>query len=135
MISPSVVLTMATSLIILVPSPASLHGIRRNDLDAFNSHALDRTVRPFGRRGRDLFQHVVAFDEFAEGRVLVIQEPRLAVADEELAAGGIRVRRAGHGQRAAQMRLVVELSFDRVAGSALAPDTFFAVVLRVGIAA
>ena len=43
-------------------------------------------------RGGDFFQHVVAFDQFAERGVLLVEKARVAVADEKLAAGGIRDR-------------------------------------------
>ena len=59
----------------------------------------------------------------------------VAVADEELAAGGVRVLRAGHGDDAAVVGAVVELGLDLVAGIAGAPAQFPARILGERVAA
>ena len=41
-------------------------GIRRNNLDAFDIHPLDRPIGFFGRGGGNFFQHAITFDELAE---------------------------------------------------------------------
>ena len=56
-------------------------------------------------------------------------------ANEELAAGGIGMLGAGHGEDAAHMWLVVELGLDLVARVAGAPATFRVGVLGQRIAA
>ena len=40
---------------------------------------------------RNLLEHVVAFDELAEGGVFAVEKARIPMADEELAAGGIGI--------------------------------------------
>ena len=83
----------------------------------------------------DFFQHVVAFDQFAEGGVLAVEKLRVAVADEKLAAGRIGILRARHREHAAHVRFVVELGLDLVAGIAGAPARLLALVLGQRIAA
>ena len=84
------------------------------------------------RRGGDLFEHVVAFDQLAEGRVLMIQLGRAAVADEELASGGIGIVGAGHGNDAADVGMVVEFGVDLIAGAARSPGSFLGGVFGNG---
>ena len=69
---------------------------------------------PLGADGRvgDFRQHVIAFDQFAERGVLTVEKRGVAVADEKLAAGGIGVRTARHGNDAPLVRAVVELGLD-----------------------
>src|SRR5262245_65558217 len=87
--------------------------------------------------GRNFFQHIVAFDQFAKGGVLAVEKrwalTWLAVADEELAACRIGVLRAGHRDDATHVRPVVELSFDLVARIAGPPFDFFGGILGLGI--
>jgi hypothetical protein len=85
-------------------------------------------------RGGDLFQHVVTPDELAKRGVLPVKKARVAVADEELAAGGIRILRASHREDAADMGFVVELGLDLVAGAASTPGLLLAGVLGQRIA-
>jgi hypothetical protein len=87
------------------------------------------------RRGRDFFEHVVAFDQFAEGGVLMVQLSRIAVADEKLASGGIGILGTGHGDHAANVGMVVEFRGDFVAGIAGAPHGFLRRIFGEGIAA
>src|SRR5439155_19002879 len=64
-----------------------LYRIGRDDFDALDAHPFVRSIRRV-RRGRgNLFQHVIAFDQFAESRVLMVKKTRGAMANEELAAG------------------------------------------------
>ena len=54
---------------------------------------------------------------------LPVQKTGVGQADKELAAGGIRILRARHGNDAANVGPVVELGLDLVAGIARAPTT------------
>ena len=72
-----------------------LQGVRRNDFHAFDYHPFRRLAHfalciSLDRRVADLLQNILAFDQFAESSVLVVQEVRVAMANKELAAGGIR---------------------------------------------
>ena len=86
-------------------------------------------------RGRDFFQHVVALDELAERGVLAVEKARVAVADEKLRAGGIRILRARHREDAARVRLVIELRLDLMPRPARAPRAFLARIFRQRITA
>ena len=44
----------------------------------------------------DFFEHIVSFDQLAKRRVLMVELTRVAVADEELASGGVRIRGTSH---------------------------------------
>ena len=61
---------------------------------------------------------VLAFDGLAEDGVLLVEEARIVDADVELRARGVRVCRAGHRDRALDVRLVVELGGELVTGAA-----------------
>ena len=88
--------------------------------DGYDFHTVERTAH-FTHRGAadrclgDLFQNVIAFDQLTEAGVLSIQESRVAGADEELTAGGIRMLGASHGDDSADMVPLVELSLDLIA--------------------
>src|SRR5712692_1922743 len=101
------------------------HRVGRDDSDVFDPLALDRSAFfATTRHGRDiteLAEHVVASDQLAEGGVLTVEKLRVSQADEKLAARGVRVLRAGHGDGAAAMRAFAELGLDRVAGPSGAP--------------
>src|SRR5215813_2116642 len=56
-------------------------------------------------------------------------------ADEELRTSRVRVRSAGHGNHAAVMAMIVELSFNIVTGSALPVAILFCRIFRIRIAA
>ena len=90
-----------------------------NERDALDFYALARgaALGPTGGHGGDGFEHLVAFDQLAEGGVLFVEELGVAVAEEELGAGAVRVGGAGGGEHAAHVRLRVELGFDLVAGA------------------
>ena len=87
------------------------------------------------RRGGDFFQHVVAFDQFAEGGVLAVEESWVAVADEKLGASRIGIIRARHGEHTAFVGAFVEFRFDLVAGAAGAPVIFLARIFCQRVAA
>src|SRR3954468_23446557 len=57
----------------------------------------------------DLVDVLHAFDHFAPDRVLLVEEPGVVEADEELAVGAVRALRARHRGRAAHVRLGIEL--------------------------
>ncbi len=66
-----------------------LDRIRRHDLDAFDYHPLGRFAHfaraaSVYRRVTDLFEHVVAFDQFSERRVLMIETRNMRETDEKL---------------------------------------------------
>jgi len=86
------------------------------------------------RRSRDLFEHLVPFDQFAKSCVLPIEKSRRAMADEELAAGGIGVIRACHRKHASVVMPIIELGLDFVTGIARAPTRFFVRVFSQRIA-
>ena len=52
----------------------------------------------------DFSQGIIAFNQFAEGRILPIQESRVGQADKELTARRIGILRARHGKHAADVR-------------------------------
>jgi hypothetical protein len=69
-----------------------LQGVRRNDFHAFDYHPFRRLAHfalciSLDRRVADLLQNVIAFDQFAERRVLPIESPNGCEADEELRTG------------------------------------------------
>ena len=87
----------------------------------------------------NLSQCIVTFNHFAERGVFAIEILHAwivggGIANEELAAGGIRVRTARHGNDAEFMRTVVEFSFDGVSRSACAPFGFLAGVFGKRVA-
>ncbi|MFM1944067.1 MAG: hypothetical protein RI897_3049 [Verrucomicrobiota bacterium] len=83
----------------------------------------------------DLFEDVIAIHQLAEGGVLAIEELGIAMADEELGSGGVRVLGAGHGDDPADVGFLVELGFDFVAGAAGAEDVFLGGVFGIGVTA
>ena len=112
-----------------------LQGGAIHDLDALHALTLVRTILGANLSGSQLLQHVVALDELAEGRVLTIQEARVAVADEELAACRIRILGPGHGDHTPLVGALVELGLDLVARVAGAPAVLLGIVLGQRIAA
>src|SRR5437870_1346437 len=73
----------------------------RDDRHAFDRDAIDRcalfaAATGLGRNVGDFFKNVVAFHQFTEGGVLAIEETRIAVDDEKLAAGAVGTLRASH---------------------------------------
>ena len=117
------------------PGQKSFHRVTRNDFDADDAHAFVGAVLWMRGRGADFFQNVVAFDQLAERGVLMVEERRVAMTDEKLAAGGIGIVRAGHGNDAAHVRAVIELGLDLVTRPARAPQVFLARVLGQRVAA
>src|SRR5208283_3463196 len=117
------------------PGHKSLHRVGRNDFDADDAHAFVGAVLRMRGRGADFFQNVAAFDQLAECGVLMVEERRVAVADEKLAAGGIGMVRTRHGNDAAKVRAVIELGLDLVAWPARAPQILLARIFRERIAA
>src|SRR4051794_8895040 len=66
----------------------------------------------------DLVDVFHARGDLAPHRVLVVEEGSVIEADEELAVAGIRALRARHRGGAADMRLLVELGLELLAGAA-----------------
>src|SRR5581483_3754775 len=84
------------------PLERLVHGIGRNNLDALDhdtpgglAHLALRVS--FDGRVTDFFQHIVAFDHFAERCVLMVEPMHRSEADEELRAGRVRVSATRHG--------------------------------------
>src|SRR5579859_7737898 len=71
----------------------------------------------------------------AKGRVLMVEEGSVTVANKELRAGGIGIAAAGHGNDAVLVRMVVQFGLDGIARTAGAPGAFLAGVFGQGIAA
>ncbi len=53
------------------------------------------------RNVTDFLQHILAFNQFAKGRVLMIEPVHRCEADEELRTGGVWIRTARHRNNAA----------------------------------
>src|ERR1700742_2631186 len=68
----------------------------------------------------DLVDVLHALGDLAPPRVLAVEEGRVVEADEELAVAGIRAGGARHRGGAADMRLLVELGLQLLAGTARA---------------
>src|SRR6185295_12798627 len=66
----------------------------------------------------DLVDILHARRDLAPDRVLAVEERGVVEADEELAVAGIRARGAGHRGGAADMRFLVELGLQLLAGTA-----------------
>src|SRR5581483_6286705 len=111
-----------------------LDGIGGNDLDADDALAFIGPIRRVRGRGGNFLEHIVTIDQLAKRGVLMIEETGVTVADEKLAAGGIRIGGARHGENAANVRAVIELRLDRVTGSTGAPAVLGGRVLRERIA-
>ena len=95
----------------------------RNDLNTLDLNAIDwgaffTAAAALSRDIRNPFQNVVTLDQLAERGVLTVQKLSVAVAEEKLAAGGIGMGRARHGNDAADVGLVIELGLNLVARSA-----------------
>src|SRR5262245_44459848 len=74
------------------------------DLDAVDRRALLAAAARLGRNVGDALEDILARDQRAEGGVLLVEEARVAVHDEELAAGGIGMRGARRGDDALHVR-------------------------------
>src|SRR5216684_5446561 len=108
----------------------SLHGIRRHDFDALDHDAFGRFARFahavfYHRSVTDFLQHIVAFNEFAERRVLMVEPAYRGEADEELRTGGVGIWSTRHRDYAALVTVIVELGLDVVTRSAFAVAVFF----------
>src|SRR5262245_50110471 len=68
----------------------------------------------------DAVDHLHALGDLAEHRVLAVQEVGGLAGDVELAARGVGIVGAGHGDHSPHVLLLVELRLDRVAGPARA---------------
>src|ERR1700694_5732865 len=80
---------------------------------------LDDLVRVLHRLAAlDLVDVLHARRDLAPNRVLVVEERCVVKADEELAVAGIRAGGARHRGGAADMRLLVELGLELLAGAA-----------------
>src|SRR2546423_4621963 len=99
-----------------------INGVRRNYFDTLNFNSFCRLTGlsgpiPDDWNAGNFFEYVIAFDQFAESRVLVVQGGRGAMADEKLTPGGVRTSwRAGHRDYPAHMWPVVKLGFYFVPG-------------------
>ena len=83
----------------------------------------------------DFLQHILAFNQFAKGRVLMIEPVHGCEADEELRTGRIRI-----GPRAIEITprswaMIVKLGLDLVSGTALSVAVLFRRIFRVRVAA
>ena len=85
------------------------------DLNAVDGRALFAAAAIGGLNIRDFLQHVVATDQLAEGGVLTVQKARVAMADEELAAGAVGSGGAGHGDDAGRVGALAEFLRELVA--------------------
>src|SRR5262249_49879832 len=83
----------------------------------------------------DLFQHIIAFDQFAKSRVLTVKKRRIREANEKLATRGIRMLRARHRNDTAFMLATIKFRFDFVTWIARAPFRFLRGILGLWIAA
>src|SRR5438552_6312550 len=86
-----------------------------------------------GWRGGNLFQHVIAFDQFTEDGVLMIELSRTSVANEELASGRIWIRGPRHRNGASHMGTIIELGLDGITRTALSPGSFLGRILCIRI--
>jgi hypothetical protein len=93
-------------------------------LDALNLNPLIGPVGGMGGGACDFLEDLVTFDQFAKCGVFPIQKAGGTVTDKKLAASGIRVFRARHGNHTAIMMPIVELSFDLVPRVPGAPTGF-----------
>src|SRR5512133_2941648 len=90
----------STSLGMTTARPSRLfHRISWHDFEALDHHAFGRFARLahaiFGHRNLTNFlQHILAFNQFAKGRVLMVEPVHRREADEELRTGGVRIRPA-----------------------------------------
>src|SRR4029077_8321729 len=114
--------------------------ISRHYVDALDHHAFGRFARfthavPGHRSVTDFLEHVLAFNQFAKGRVLMIKPVHRAEADEELRTGRVRIRPARHRNHAAVVAMIVELGLEVVPGSALPVAVLFCRIFRIRIAA
>src|SRR3954451_4584933 len=66
----------------------------------------------------DLVDILHALGDFPPGRILAIEEAGIVEADEELAVAGVRALGACHRDRAAHMRLAIDLGLELLAGTA-----------------
>src|SRR5207237_8202406 len=117
-----------------------LHGIRRHDFDALDHDAFGRFARfAHAVSGHlcvtDFFQNIIAFDQLAERRVLMVEPAYRGEAEEELRAGGVGIRPARHRDHAALVTVIVELGLDIVTRSAFAVAVLFCRVFRIRTAA
>ncbi len=82
-----------------------------------------------------LCEDIVALDHLAKGGVLAVEVRSGVEHEEELAARGVRIRRASHGEDAKLVLFRIELGGNLVARSACAPHLFLGRVLRERVAA
>src|SRR6478672_8895295 len=115
-----------------------LHRIFGDDLDAFDYDPFGRLALfahtvPGYRRVTNLGQNVIAFDQFAERRVFVIETRNAPQTNEELRTGRVRIVFTRHRKDAADMREIVEFSLYFVARSAFAITAFFCRIFGVRV--
>jgi len=94
------------------------------DRDLCHLLGLARTVVIIDALPGDLVDILDALDHLAKGGILPVKMRGVLVHDEELAAGRVRIRGAGHGKHAAAVQQAVleavggKLALDAVAGAA-----------------
>src|SRR5215207_9166886 len=98
--------------------PARRRAPRLAQLDALDLRRVERAVARVGLHGLDRVEDVHAAGDTAEHGVLAVEPRRLGHGDqEELRAVGVRAG-VGHGERAPDDLVVVELVLEGVAGAA-----------------
>src|SRR5207245_7312589 len=102
----------------------------RHDLNTLDHHALCRLARfalciSLDRRVANFLQHVIAPDQRAESRVLMIEPMHRRETDEELRSGRIWIGRARHGDHTAIVRTIVKFGLDFVIRTALSVTLIF----------
>src|SRR5437016_1750563 len=116
-----------------------LHRFSRHDLNTLDHHALCRLARfalciSLDRRVANFLQHVIAPDQRAESRVLMIEPMYRRETDEELRSGRIWIGRARHGDHTAIVRMIVKFGLDFVIRTALSVTVLFRGIFRIWIA-
>src|SRR5438874_10257033 len=116
-----------------------LAGIRGDDVDLLDHDPLGwftvfaHAVSSYWSVA-DLSEHLIAFDQLTEGRVLMIESWHWRETNEKLGAGRIWVRFARHRDHTALMSMIVEFRFEFVTRAAFTVAIFFARIFRVRVA-
>lgn len=88
--------------------------------DAINGRTLFATATGFGREVGDQLQHIIASRQLTERGVLAVEKLGFAVAKEKLGTGAVGMLRAGHGDDATNVGLLIEFCFHFPTGTARA---------------
>src|SRR6266480_529284 len=113
-----------------------LHRISRHDFDALDHDAFGRFARfahavSGDRNITDFLEHILAFNQFTKGCVLMVEPVHSGEADEELRAGRIRIGAARHRNHTAVVAMIVELGLDLVTRTTLSVTVLFRRILRI----